>query len=64
MAGQNGQEYIRIKDGFLEIRARVGKGVPSSTGRTLVIASSRGNVDAEGQHDGKAVKVGFNAYVK
>ncbi len=67
MAGKNGaEEYIRITaEGFLEIRARLGKGVPSATGRTLVLASSRGNVEAEGKAaDGKTVKVGFNAYVK
>ncbi len=68
MAGKNGgngaEEYIRVKDGFLEIRARLGKGVPSSTGKTLVVASSRGNVEAEDTVDGKTIKVGFNAYTK
>ena len=61
---QNDQEYTRVKDGYLEIRAKLGPGARSASGKTLVLASSRGNVDAEGQHDGKTVKVGFNAYVK
>ena len=57
-------EYIRIKDGFLEIRAKLGPGEPSSTRKTMVVASSRGNKEADGQHNGKMVMVGFNAYQK
>jgi hypothetical protein len=57
-------EYIRIKDGYLEIRSKLGPGERSSTGRTLVVASSRGNKEADGQHNGKTVMVGFNAYHK
>ena len=62
--GAQGAEYIRIKEGYLEIRAKLGPGVRSATGKTLVVASSRGNVEAEGAIDGKVIKVGFNAYTK
>lgn len=64
MAGKNGDEYLRVQDGFLEIRAKLGKGTLSGSGKSLVLASSRGNQDADGNHDGKTVRVGFNAYVK
>jgi len=62
--GTGTAEYIRISEGYLEIRAKLGPGVRSSTGKTLVMASSRGNVEAEGLIDGKVIKVGFNAYTK
>ena len=60
----NKEEYLRVQDGFLEIRAKLGKGTRSASGKTLVLASSRGNQDADGEHDGKTVRVGYNAYVK
>lgn len=37
--------------------------VPSSSGKTLVVASSRGNFMSEVLIDGKPVKVGLNAFI-
>lgn len=37
---------------------------PSATGKTLVVASTRGNVTTEARVDGKPATVGVNAYVK
>ena len=37
---------------------------PSASGKTLVVASSRGNQATDAQIDGKTVTVGVNAYVK
>lgn len=36
----------------------------SKSGKTLVVASSRGNVTTAAQVDGKTVVVGVNAYIK
>ena len=36
---------------------------PSKSGKTLVVASSRGNFRSEAVVNGKPVTVGFNAYI-
>ena len=36
---------------------------PSASGKTLVIASTRGNVRTDAMVDGKPVTVGVNAYI-
>ena len=40
------------------------KPVPSASGKTDVIASSRGNQSAGVKYDGREVVVGVNAYVR
>ena len=35
----------------------------SSTGKTLIVASSNGNVETELEVDGKPVIIGLNAYI-
>jgi hypothetical protein len=60
MTGQNG-EYIRVKDGYLEIRQRIGKGTPSSTGRSLVVVSTGGFKEIDG---GSGLKVNLTAIKK
>ena len=37
--------------------------VPSSSGKTLVIASTHGNKTTEAQLNGKNVVIGLNAYI-
>jgi hypothetical protein len=37
--------------------------LPSSSGKTLVVASSHGNKQTEAKVDGKPVTVGVNAYI-
>ncbi len=37
---------------------------PSASGKTLVVASTRGNVPTDVQIDGKPVIVGVNAYIR
>ena len=37
---------------------------PSASGKTLVVASSRGNQSTDAQVDGKTVTVGVNAYIR
>ncbi|MGI6419572.1 MAG: hypothetical protein ACOX1P_28360 [Thermoguttaceae bacterium] len=37
---------------------------PSSSGKTLVVASTRGNMQTDAMLDGKPVIIGVNAYIK
>ncbi len=37
---------------------------PSSSGKTLVVATTHGNVPTDVQIDGKPVTVGVNAYIR
>jgi hypothetical protein len=37
---------------------------PSVTGKTLTVASSKGNKETEARIDGKPVIVGINAYIQ
>ena len=40
------------------------KPTPSSSGKTLVVASTRGNAVTAAEVDGKPVTIGLNAYIK
>lgn len=47
----------------LVIRAKLGSPAPSASGKTMVVASSRGNQKTAVEIDGKPVTLGFNAYI-
>ncbi|MFH1485825.1 MAG: hypothetical protein ABIH46_07120 [Chloroflexota bacterium] len=47
MPAQNG-EYIRVAGGYLEIRQKIGAGKPSSTGRSLVVVTTGGFKEVDG----------------
>jgi hypothetical protein len=52
------------RDGdMLVIRIPIAKATPSASGKTLVVASTRGNQKTGLQIDGKDLYVGVNAYV-
>jgi hypothetical protein len=53
----------RIEGGKLIIEIEMQKPTPSATGKTLVVASSRGNQKTEAMVDGKNVIIGINAYI-
>jgi len=54
-----------IEGEYLVIRVPLNaKPTPSSTGKTLVVASSRGNKQTEVEIQGKPVIVGVNAYIQ
>jgi len=55
---------VTIKDNKMTIEIDVHKPVPSSTGKTLVIASTGGNQATDAKVDGKVVMVGMTAYIK
>ncbi len=48
---------------ILVIRIPIKKATPSASGKTLVVASTRGNQKTGVQIDGKDLYLGVNAYV-
>jgi hypothetical protein len=55
---------VEIKGNELIITVEMQTPTPSASGKTLVIASSRGNQTTTAIIDGKPVIVGLNAYIK
>ena len=55
---------VEIKDNQLILTMDMQTPAPSASGKTLVVASSRGNQKTDAMVDGKNVTVGFNAYIK
>ena len=53
-----------IKDNILLIEIPLHAPRPSATGKTLTVASSKGNQPTEARIDGKPVIVGVNAYIR
>jgi len=55
---------VEIKNGKLIVEIDINNPpIPSSSGKTLVVASSRGNQPTTATISGKAVVVGLNAYI-
>lgn len=54
----------QIKDGKLIIEIDMQEPTPSASGKTLVVASTHGNVVTDVLIDGKPVTIGLNAYIK
>jgi len=55
---------VTQKGNKLIIELDMQKPTPSASGKTLVVATTRGNQVSELQVDGKAVMVGVNAYIR
>lgn len=53
-----------IKNNVLHIEIPLHAPRPSATGKTLTVASSKGNQETEATINGKPVVVGVNAYIK
>jgi len=53
-----------IKNKTLTITMDIQTPAPSASGKTLVVASSHGNVATTATVDGKPVIIGVNAYVR
>jgi hypothetical protein len=53
-----------IKDNVLHIEIPLHAPRPSATGKTLTVASTRGNQPTDARIDGKTVIVGINAYIR
>jgi hypothetical protein len=54
---------VKIENGVLVISIPMQPPAPSATGKTLVVASSKGNVRTNATVDGKPVTIGINAYI-
>jgi len=55
---------VEVKGKDLVVTIPLSTPTPSASGKTLVVASSRGNVESEAVIDGKKVIIGFNAYIR
>jgi hypothetical protein len=54
---------VEIKGNRLCIEIDLEQPTPSASGKTLVVASTRGNAVTSVEVDGKPVTIGLNAYV-
>ena len=55
---------VEIRDNKLFIEIDLEKPTASSSGKTLVVASTHGNIVTTAEVDGKPVTIGLNAYIK
>lgn len=55
---------VELKGNDMVITIPMGTPTPSASGKTLVVASTRGNVITDAMIDGKPVIVGVNAYIR
>ena len=55
---------VEIKNNKLFIEIDLEKPTPSSSGKTLVVASTHGNTVTTAEVDGKPITIGLNAYIK
>ncbi len=55
---------VKIEGDTLVIRMPLQAPTPSSSGKTLIVASSSGNVTTKALINGKPVIIGLNAYIK
>lgn len=54
---------VKVEGNKLIITADLETPTPSASGKTLVVASSRGNITTTATVDGKPIKLGLNAYI-
>lgn len=63
--GKNGNGFeVSIENGYLVVRLRMQKPQPSMSGKTLVVATTHGNIESSVVVGGRPVIVGVNAYVR
>ena len=55
---------VKIENGKLIIVIDLQEPTPSASGKTLVVATTHGNVKTECVIDGKEVVIGLNAYIR
>lgn len=55
---------VKIENGKLVISIDMQEPTPSASGKTLVVATTHGNVKTDCVIDGKPVVIGLNAYIK
>lgn len=55
---------VEIVGNELVIRMQMQTPQPSASGKTLVVASTRGNKTTDAEIDGKPITIGVNAYIR
>jgi len=55
---------VEIRDKKLCIEIDLEEPKPSASGKTLVVASTRGNTATTAEINGKRITIGLNAYIK
>lgn len=55
---------VKIENGKLIISIEIQEPTPSASGKTLVVATTHGNMTTDVEIDGKKVTIGLNAYIK
>lgn len=55
---------VKIENGKLIISIELQQPTPSASGKTLVVATTHGNMTTQCLVDGKNVIIGLNAYIK
>jgi len=53
----------KIQGDELIIRISLQEPAPSASGKTLVVATTRGNIQTDAKVNGKPVTIGVNAYI-
>jgi hypothetical protein len=53
-----------IRDGKLFIEMDLQEPTPSSSGKTLVVATSHGNQTTTAMYEGQPIIIGLNAYIR
>jgi hypothetical protein len=53
----------KIEGNELVIRISLQEPAPSASGKTLVVATTRGNIQTDATVNGKPVTIGVNAYI-
>jgi hypothetical protein len=64
MGGPTMAMNVEIKDNKLFIEIDLETPTPSSSGKTLILASTHGNTVTTAEVDGKPVIIGLNVYIK
>ena len=55
---------VKIENGKLVIRIDMQEPTPSASGKTLVVATTHGNMTTQCIVEGKNLVIGLNAYIK
>ena len=55
---------VKIENGKLLISIELQEPTPSASGKTLVVATTHGNMPTQCMINGKPVVIGLNAYIK
>jgi len=55
---------VKIENGKLIISIEMQEPTPSASGKTLVVATTHGNMATDVEIAGKKVVIGLNAYIK